>query len=372
MRKLIKLIFICLNIIVACGLICSAFSSLLNPASFPRLVIASMSLPVWVFAALCLVLLDFFVLRKWCIVMAVNVGITLPACFTVLPLNIPRFTAPPCEDGLSWSLLSYNISNFIDLTEKYDGDVNPGISYILSTNADVVVIPEGNMLNFSPYLHIGQSQLDSLSNLYPYIIRGNDLLLLSKFPATPIHLDNFPHHYLFGNGKRSRVAAYLLNINGVETALFGCHLQSLGLTQDDKNLYEEFTRGEGFTSKEELRTAKNDIIAKIGEANVERAIAVDALISSIDSVGISNAVVCGDFNDTPCCYALRRLQNIGFHEVYPLVGNGYMFTYNSDRLLFQIDHVLFRGEFFPWTMRRGSQRNSDHYPLLTTFILEED
>lgn len=368
MRKLLKFILLCLNIVIGAGLMVSAMTGLLNPEQHSRIVIASMTLPAWTVLALLALAGDFFVMRRGCLFMAFCLAVSFPQAYTVLPLNIPRGAVPQREKNLSWTLLSYNISNFDDLTEMYDGGVNPGVSYILATDADIVVLPEGANFEVTHHFHITGEQMDSLTARYPYIIKGNDILMMSKFPARAIELHNFQHQYLYGNARSSRVAAYMVDIHGRETAIFGCHLQSLGLTRDDKDLYEEFTRGEGLASKQELIIAKNDIIGKIGLANRKRAVAVDALVAAIDSIGCSNTIVCGDFNDTPCCYALRSLEHIGLREVYPLVGNGYMFTFNSDRLLFQIDHVLFKGIFRPWSMKRGSQRNSDHYPLVTTFI----
>lgn len=367
MKRFFKFILIVINIIVGTGLALSALSGLLNAAEHPRLVIAAMSFPIWAVLAIIVLLTDFFYLRAFCVFMAVCFGISLPMCFTVLPLNFERGKVPECLEDESWTLLSYNVANFQDLTGKYRNDINPTLTYILAVDPDVAVLAEGRWLTRVPSFHLEKPQLDSIYERFPYVIVGRDVTLLSKFPADTLHLYNFPNQLYNHSLAQSKVGGFVLDIHGKKTAIFGLHLKSLGLTSEDKNLYEEMTKGE-VTSRSELAEIKNDVIAKIARANAQRAEHVNALIEDIDSLKFDNVIVCGDFNDTPGCYSLRRLEDIGLREVYPLVGNGYMLTYNKDRLYFQIDHVLFKGDMRPWSIRRGNLRVSDHYPLLTTFI----
>lgn len=368
MRSLIKSIIAFLNIIVGIGLIVSALTSNVDATTSPKLIIATMSFPVWIVLGIVFLIIDFFVLRKWCIWQSFCIAIGLPLAFTVLPLNIQRGKVPARLQADSWTLLTFNVYNFEDITWTYPGGINPTLSYILRTDADVVVLEEAEEMYPLEVYRMGKVQLDSIKERYPYSLTGHDVVLLSKFPAKAIEMKEFPSQRYKGSGGQSKIGAFIVDIHGQPTAIFGCHLRSLGLTRRDKDLYEDFTRGEGLTSKKELAEAKNDIITKIAKANKARAESINSLCSFIKDLNCENAIVCGDFNDTPGSYPLERLQEEGFREVYPLVGNGYMFTYNKDRLLFQIDHVLFRGDYRPWSMVRGDINTSDHYPLLTTFV----
>lgn len=370
MKSLLKILFVIINIAVGLALLSSAFSGLFNPQLHPRLVIAAMSFPIWAVLSLVVFILDFFVYRRLCIILGICIAVTLPFIFTVLPLNFPRGEINENRYPQSWSLLTYNVSNFTDLTEQYPDSTNPTVNYILKTDADVVVLEEAYALVKYAPTRITQELLDSVHRQYPYVIIGNDITLLSKFPADSVSLKEFPGQMYEGTRKNSKVACFMVDIHGHKTAIFGVHLKSLGLTREDKNLYEEFTRGEGLTSRSELRGAKNDLIGKIALANADRANQIHALVNAIDSLNFENTIVCGDFNDTPGCFSLQSLTSIGLREVYPLVGTGYMYTFNSDRLLFQIDHVLFKGNFRPWSMKRGNIQYSDHYPLYTTFVTD--
>lgn len=354
---------------VGIALVACAITSSLNAIEHPRLVITAMSAPVWIFAGAALLVCDFFLLRRWCIWMSGCFAIALPLVFTITPLNIPRGEVPKKFKAGEWNLLSYNVCNFFDVTGKYPGKVNPGVSYILRTNADVVFLAEGQYTMPIKATRFTEAQMDSLRAVYPYILVGSDVTLLSKFPAETLTLDAFPNQLYNRTRAESKVGGYLLDIHGKKTVLIGVHLQSLGLTSSDKKVYKDFTRGEGFASRSDLREAERDIVGKISRANLYRAYAINAVIKFINGLPEDyNLIVCGDFNDTPGCYSLRQLQTVGLREVYPLVGNGYMHTFYKDRLFFQIDHVLFRGNIRPWSMTRDRIRSSDHYPLLTTFI----
>lgn len=368
MRRFKKISLTALNIVIGLGLLSAMLATLLNPQQCPRFVILVMTLPVLIPLGVVMLFVDFLWLRRWTLVMAACVALSLPLAFLLYPVNIPRGEVPERLKDESWTLMTYNITNYQDITGEYPNGRNPGIQYILSENADVVVLQEGHWLTEVPGFHLDREQLDAVHRQYPYVIVGRDITMLSKFPADTVPLSNFPGQLYDSSLLHSKVGCFVLDIYGRRTAIFGVHLKSLGLTPADKTAYEDVTKVEGLVSKTDMNEIEKDVVTKIADANVARATHIEALCSEIEALGYENTIVCGDFNDTPGCYALRKLSALGLREVYPLVGNGYMNTYNKDRLLFQIDHVLFRGCFRPWSMRRGNLRSSDHYPLITVFV----
>lgn len=357
-----------LNLAFGLAMLASAILSYLNPAEHSALVIAGMAFPGLLCVCLLLFFVDFFLLRKGCVFLAIMMAPCLSLALTVLPLNIPHGKVPERLHDREWTLLTYNIAQFYDRTDQYPDGTNPSLRYVLDTDADVVVLEEARWLYPLSNLRISQELIDSIYERYPYHFRGMDITFLSKFPADTVSLSNFPKQLYGSSFHNSKAALLTVDIKGEKVAIFGVHLKSLGLTSDDKQVYADFTKGEGFTSRRDIEEAKNDIIAKIAAANKARAIHIEALMQAVDSIGYANSIICGDFNDTPGCYSLRLLEDNGFREVYPLLGNGYMHTFNSSRLYFQIDHVLFRGNLRPWSIKRGNLKSSDHYPLLTTFI----
>lgn len=367
MSRLFKIIIGFINIIAGLGVVLSAVAgSLLDATEFPQIVIITMSFPIWAVTILPVMVINFFWSRKWCLWMAVCTAAALPMVFNVFPLNIPRGEVPDRLKDQAWTLLSYNVSNFFDPTEAYSGNRNPMVEYLLRQDADVAVLEEAYYLRPISILFITDSVLAKVNEKYPYIFVGQDVTILSKFPARVIPLTAFPNQtYTEPHG--SAIGAYEVDINGEKIAIIGVHLRSLGLRSIDKDMFEDITKG-SIIKENELQAIKTGIIDKIADANKHRAIQIRSLIEEIQRLGYDNVIVCGDFNDTPGSYPLRCLRDIGMTEVYPLVGNGYMNTFHADMMLVRIDHVLFKGDMLPWNMIRDKVPYSDHYPLYTTFV----
>ncbi len=363
-----KILLGLINIIAGLGIAISAITgSVLDATEYPRLVIATMSFPLWGLTIIPLLVLDFFWARRWCIWMAVCTSVALPMVFNVFPLNIPRGDLPTRFEDEAWTLMSYNVMSFHDLTDTYSGDRNPTIDYILEQDADVVVMEEAGALRNNPDTDINDTTLAAVNAQYPYVLVGKDITMLSKFPTRVIPFSTFPDQIYMGIKPGSLVGAYAVNIHGKRIAIVGVHLSSLSLLEDDKEMFEDFTKGIGI-NKNDLEELKQGILDKIAYANGVRAKHTRALVEEIKRLGYEDVIVCGDFNDTPGSYPLGCLRKIGFTEVYPLVGNGYMNTFHDDMMLVQIDHVLFKGDLLPWSMKRDKVPMSDHYPLITTFI----
>lgn len=367
MSRLFKIIIGFINIIAGLGVVLSAVAgSLLDATEFPQIVIITMSFPIWAVTILPVMIINFFWSRKWCLWMAVCTAAALPMVFNVFPLNIPRGEVPDRLKDQAWTLLCYNTLNFNDLTGTYPGNRNPTVDYILERDADVVVLEEAYYLRNNPVTLITDSILAEVNAKYPYIFIGMDIAMLSKFPARVIPLSTFPNQIYEGIKPGSLVGAYSVDIHGKRTAIIDVHLSSLSLMENDKELFEDFTKG--IVKDGELKAMKQGILDKIIYANRMRAIHTRGLIKEIQRLGYDNVIVCGDFNDTPGSYPLRCLRDIGMTEVYPLVGNGYMNTFHADMMLVRIDHVLFKGDMLPWNMIRDKVPYSDHYPLYTTFV----
>lgn len=345
----------------------SAYAGTIDPRSLPDAAILNMLMPALAPLLLIVLVLDLLWWRRAAIAAAVCLLIALPSILDTYPLNISN-NADKIDrsDSLQWSLLTYNSINLADLTGKYPGGINPTLSYILKTDADVVCLQEQEYMSAHAPFHISQAQIDSIAERYPYIILScRSQCLLSKFPVQPINA-GIPR----GSAADGIIAAYILNIRGRRVALFNVHLHSFELTADDRELYGDMTRLKGGDST--ISRMRSDVLPKIKAAAMARADEAGALQRLIRKYGGNDVVVCGDFNDVPGCFTLRRLADEGMHEVYPETGLGYMRTYNRNRFFFRIDHVLYRGNLKPLDMQRGDLMCSDHFPLLTTFTFTTD
>jgi endonuclease/exonuclease/phosphatase (EEP) superfamily protein YafD len=59
-------------------------------------------------------------------------------------------------------------------------------------------------------------------------------------------------------------------------------------------------------------------------------------------------------------------------QVYTEVCTGPDITFYANRFYFRIDHVLYRGALSPVRQERGKVKYSDHYPVLTRFLLDNE
>lgn len=336
---------------------------MLNPNDVTGSGLVGMTLPGWFAAIVLVVILDLIWWRHTAPLPILAMLVCAQPLWNFCPLNLPPGKLSPEEAERSFTLLSYNVLNFSDL--EMDGGPNHTIEYILDQDADIVCIQEIPVLKESDTRHITGEQIEALHRRYPYIIlSGTAQGILSKYPVNALHID-----YDRPNSNGGDFAAYQIDVQGHMISVFNCHFQSIGLTNEDKELYAELTDGKpGHASVGEV---KYQLLAKLMHANRRRARQAEMICRYIKHYGGENVIVCGDFNDVPGCYTLRRLADFNMKEVYPQVGFGPMITYNANRFYFRIDHVLYRGCFKPHSMVRGSLRASDHYPLTTTFVFNK-
>lgn len=371
--------------IVSIGTFASGFAGYIPPSAVKGVAILLMTFPAWLLALILMTIITAVFYRK-ALVLALFTWI---GCFhPILEYSPVNFSTPSPKDYKAsqlFTLLTYNVTNFSDLTSTYDGDVNTTLSYIMRTNADIVNLQEAEIPTVNSSKHITSAQIDSLHSLYPYILmHGKSQMILSKFPVEAVHTGEAEiaaaarsksTDSIWTVKPSSEIAVFRIDVRGTPITLFDVHLQSYFLSQDDKSLYREITNVKDTEKVKELkstiRQVRASLFTKIHEAAVLRQIASDKLQQMIAHYGGPNIIVAGDFNDVPGCYTIDRLERAGFRQVYTEVGFGPIITYNANRFYFRIDHVMYLGALQPLSMVRGHSRASDHYPLLTTFIIKD-
>lgn len=365
-----RIILKVLTAVCGLALLLTAWSGTIDPRTLPFAAVLAMTVPAVIAVNIVVLVLDLIWCRFAAIFAVACLAVAFPAVSENFPFHPGSHKLDPADRGRSWTLLTYNVFDFYADNGEYPGDQNATIHYIIETDADVVALQEAEFLSpFKPY-HITKEQIDTLKQLYPHILLdGTSMCLLSKFPVKRLQAG-------FGKGKGSGdCAGYELNIRGHKVMLMNVHMQSIGLTDEDKKLFREITsvKKQGDAPRPTVNDVRTQLVSKLGQAAMLRAGQADLLVSDIDRYAGTDGdvVVCGDFNDVPGCWTLRRLAKCGLREVYPEVGLGYMRTYHRNRFWFRIDHVLYRGNLCPVSMTRGDLKYSDHFPLLTTFVFDK-
>lgn len=352
------------NIGVAICTVASAYMGAINPENFAFAQIINMTFPIWTILSVILLVVNLFVSRRHLLWMSV---IVLILCFNSILTNFPMHIIKPKvtreERKSAFTVMTYNVFNFTNRQGENSAWGNPTVSYIISQNPDIVCLQEAYSL-LGKHSFCNKSQRDSLKALYPYYIdmpgRAGEIIL-SHFPVKSLDVPASP------DWESGQYSAYQAQIENHEVTIVNCHLQSLGLTPDDKALYRELTNKDSKPTRTELSHAKHSIMPKLLNAFKIRAAQVDSISNFLQTAG-ENVILVGDFNDVPGSYAYRTMLGAGLKDAYNASSFGPMITYNDSRFYFRIDHIFYRGDMRAVKVARGNLKNSDHYPLKATFV----
>lgn len=363
-KTMFMVLWLPLNLFVAVGLIVSAYCGAVDPDRFPIWQLVNMTFPVWSIIAVLLLIVNLFVSRRVAIwIPFVSLLVCGKPLLAMFPLHIVKPGISTEEKTKMFTVLTYNVYNFTDNQDVYPDWGNRTISYIIRENPDIVCLQEAFPI-YGQYSRAGKEQQDTLKERYPYYIdtpnRAGEMIL-SRYPVKLIEVPYSPEW------TSGQYTAYRAEIDGHETTIVNCHLQSLGLTSDDKALYRELTDRKLKPSRTELSQAKHNIIPKLLNAFRARGGQIDSISEFVNEIG-ENVLLMGDFNDVPGSYAYRTMLDHGFRDAYASCAFGPTVTYNDNRFYFRIDHIFYRGDMRAVRIKRGNKKYSDHYPLKATFV----
>ena len=372
-KTVAKYVILAVTVLVAVVLLASAWGGLVNPEVTAVTAMLNLAFPLVVPVALVWTVV-VALMRLWrdVIVMAVALVVTIPVLKVVSPLHLP---SEPAGSSDQITIMSWNVMGFDDVTDS--GEPNATMRYILDVDPDVVVMQE-TQLGPMEYLDMpGVVEMrDEVVKRYPYHTVGyHDIAIMSKYPyrvfedSTMVQgfgaLDNGYTEYHF------YAKAFDLDLpDGQQLRLLGVHMQSIGLSPNEKDLYVELTEGTS-VNRNSLSRARRSLYAKLAAAWRRRAEQARMLRSIIDGCE-ANLVVCGDFNDAPTSYSYRTVLGDDLHDAYAECALGPTFTFNQHRFYFKIDHFMYRGNLRAVAASCPHVGMSDHYPQVVTLEWQHD
>lgn len=369
-RATIFAIVAALNTGMAMATVFSAYGGVFDPSKVVVAALMAMMFPGFLIAAILFLIVDLVFWRKAALVMGVALIASLPPILNFAPLNFGHKELTEAERQRSFTFLTYNVLHFWDFRGNVPGlSRNATIDYILSTDADIVSMQEVEFLKSWPLWRITDEQIRELSQRYPYRIVNvsHQQALFSKYPFEVVDI-GVPEEI------SCRFACFKIKIGTRTVHLFNVHLESIGLTPRDKELYQglldKAPQSERALRKE-LSLVKTQLVSKLAKAFEERKAQAMAIRNAIDSIG-GNFIVAGDFNDIPDCYAVRTIMDGDMTDAYAHTALGPTITYHGNKFYFRIDHVLYKGDFDCVDLVRGNSPSSDHYPFLATFVFDSD
>lgn len=352
----------------------AGYGGAVNPDTSTLPAIFSMTFPVWLALSVVTLVIALIINRRLAIITGGSLLFCLGPILSFSPINVTKATLDEAEQKRSFTFMTYNVFGLNDylvygsakdsraLKEEVKHDAaNPTLEWIYNQDIDIVCLQEFYLRLDST--NIGRTLFTDICKRYPYRTAWRGAAILSKYPLYPVEIKQPDEMTCF-------IAGAVVEVMGHRTLVVSAHLQSIGLGADDKVLYKQITSGDG--GKEALKAAKTQLLGKLSHAFRNRAIQVRDLRENIDSLGIENVIVAGDFNDIPDSYATRLLTSDDFRSVFKQCGLGPTITYHANRFYFNIDHILYRGEMEAVRYHRYSFGRSDHYPVAATFLWEED
>lgn len=328
------------------------YSDHLNPEHFPLLSNIGLAFPFFLFINLCF--LAFWLIFKVRYAIIPFVGFLV--CYVPVRKYTPFNLGENAPAG-SIKILSYNTWAY---AEHKEGDslnpVNPVIDYVRRSGADIVCLQEA-----APNA-AEQQQIDSLLRpIYAYIDTthhsdvGECLMVCSKFPILSKERIPYP-------SKGNLSAAYRLKIGRKEVLLINNHLETTGLTLEERRKFKNMMKGKLETDTAE-QTSKL-LVVKLGEATRKRAPQAEAVARYIKQHKKESIILCGDFNDGPISYAHRTIAQ-GLTDCYVATGNGPGISYHHAGFFVRIDNIMCSDDWVPYGCKVDDKIGvSDHYPIL--------
>lgn len=292
------------------------------------------------------------------IVAVIVLVVCFPAAHTAVPLHFKK----DATGKNTFTLLTYNVLGYAD--RQHDSlDYSRTLAYIIEKDADIVCIQESYGLPQGKKNSTLAMQTDSLRSRYPFIFTSgrSAITWLSKYPAVMGTVPDSLKHF---------ASLCSVKIDGTKVDLIGVHLSSYCLSDEEREVVTDI-RGIR-SAKESISEFRHSIWHKLGVAFKARATDAVQLRDFIDTGHIStDAIICGDFNDVPLSWTYRKIIGSDFHDAYTDTGFGPIITYNAHLFYFHIDQILYRGSLKPLNIEKGKLKSSDHYPLLSTFSIEQ-
>lgn len=368
---------IVMTFMLAVLLVFAAYGGHIDPERGTVFALATLAFP-FVFIVSLMAALLWIIVGQWrvSLLLFLAMGLSWPTVRVISPFNISTHKPTAKQDSTMFKVLTFNVMNFNVMKVGDDSVGNKQgqatVNYILNQDADVVLLQEASLNADYNDLKLMKPYMKEIKKKYPYRDHGyHDQIIWSKHPYTkvedPAVKEGFAAPDDPVNSYHFYARAFDVLVPGHTVRIFNIHLNSIGLSLDDRKAFVEMTDLKAEGSRERLKRVRYTLIGKLGLAfrkHAQQARIIREVIDQSDE----NVIVCGDFNDTPQSFAYRTVRGSDMHDAWMECGFGPTYTFHGSRLYFKIDQVLYRGDMIATSCHRDRAGSSDHYPLVTTFV----
>ena len=365
--KIIKTIAvqICTGINIATLILlwASCLVTYLHPASFPKLSLLSLVFPL--FLILNVAFIFFWLIFKAKRVWIPIAGIAL--CYSFVrdycPINPWFLQAPPAADSTtSLRIITYNTHGFGGKEATDEQGNNLVANFVYFSDADIICLQEAAWGGTSL-----QTVKDHMKELGYNSFDSKGTVIFSRLPILSTETLTLPTRTNGG------IMTHLLD--GQDTILLiNNHFESNHLSQVIKEGYRDAIEKNAQNAyqreiRDTLRKELSPVVNLLSVAAPLRAAQADTIQQIIEAWLPRPVILCGDFNDTPVSFTLRKLTS-HLQSAFRESGNGVGFTFHERGFPVRIDHILFSGD--RWQSRHTRVETgisaSDHYPISTDLV----
>ena len=329
------------------------YSDRLDPMVHPILSCLGLIFPVFLLLNLCFLIFWALFSLKRTIVPIAGFLIAYSPVRTYFPLNFGEKEKP------NLTMMSYNTGGYsADDKGVRGGGLKGALDYVNQCDVDIACLQE---------VTLTEKTRKMLNNRFPFsssqYFRYSDsgVTLLSTYPITRKEVIEFEEG-------SSQSTAFFVDVNGTEVIVVNNHLESMRLSLEERNDFENMVHGE--TNRSAAREKSQRLLVKLGDRNAVRARQVKALSRFLAKHEGAPIILCGDFNDSPISYphyAMSRRLTDCFRES----GNGLGWTFFRNAIHVRIDHIFCSSHFVPCTSKVDTKvTSSDHYPLLCSLKMQ--
>lgn len=338
------------NALIIFFMLAVGYSDRIDPTVFPRLSNVGLTFPFFLIVNLGFMV--FWIIFKLRMTWLPLLGFII--CFVPIRKYCPLNISNDIPQG-SIKILSYNVWVFAEGSTDDERD-NPIAKYITEQNADIVCLQEAkpsddNAKIIYPIIEKNYQYKDTM--MHPN--KGDCIALYSKYPIISREKIDY-------TSKGNISCAYKLKIGKDTVLLINNHLETTGLSPEDKTHFKKLVKGDLETDTAEKTSIL--LIDKLADATKKRAPEADAVAKYIRQHKGMPIIVCGDFNDSPISYVRRTIAN-ELTDCYITTGNGPGISYHKSGFFVRIDNIMCSNHFEPYKCKvDDSIDNSDHYPII--------
>lgn len=353
-----KRILIVIHTAIALGLLATGYAYVLSPTRFGIVALAGYAFPLFLLLTLGSIALAVFTRKRHLIIPFVALVLAYNPVTLYCPFN-PEQTAP--EGALK--IVSYNTHYWgtSDATPEENDKGMAVIQYLADSNADIICLQE-SAINGAPAANVDSI----LKKKYKFFETNCDTSYaqLTVFSRFPIKKTEHIVHSSSGNGS----TAYWLDVNGRELIVINNHLQSTGLSIEQRQEFSEMVHG---NKDRQIKQVSKSTFKQLLASSRQREPQAEKVATFIRQHHHGDSgtpiIVCGDFNDIPQSYTHHTIAR-DLTDCYQSTATGPGYSFSRYAMRVRIDNALCTKDITPYNFKVDHFITaSDHYPIMGLF-----